>query len=767
MSAFIILIPFLLAGLVFVPHAKKSHAMGLILGIPSFILSFYLLTQTGYVTANGPILSSLKWIPYLDIHFSIHGDGLGFLYAFLICFIGGFVLLYSDDFMHPVAKHRPFFAYMCAFMASMLGIVLSDNLIQLFIFWELTGFCSFLLISYDSSNPLSKRYATHALLITAIGGLCLLAGFILLGNYYGSFSISDILASDLDIRQSPLYSLVFILIFIGASTKSAQFPFHFWLPNAMVAPTPVSAYLHSATMVTAGVYILSRFNTILGMTNLWSLTLITIGAITMVLACLQCLFQSEIKRILAYSTLAVLGQMVLLIGIGGPVASTTAVILLFAHAIYKATLFMVSGSLYQLFDTTHMGGIQKLKTNHRSLTLAVVLSACSMLGIPLLMGFTAKEGIYASTFASSNLFGLIVLLANIVLGVIACTFIHRPLYAKEDYLPRHKTGMLSAVPAILASLNVIFALMIPQLQKIFFNPAAAVISGQNTVVPLYTFPHLSLPFFIGLFGMILSIIFYIKKKQISKIPTIIFRRIKINPAHLFESVWNRIENLSDTTCAFFQSGSLQQYLSFITLGVFTLLGFTLAATGDGLAVAKGWQTLTLSTITFYEWIFLVNIIAGTVLALWTDKPLTSIMALGIIGINIALIFVKYGAPDLAMTQLLFETLIVVILALVLVQLPTHTQIIPRNHQTKFIHGLIALMLGSMVTMSMLIVLGHPFDNSIGEFFTEQTLIAHGKNIVNVIIVDFRGFDTLGEILVIATSGFAVYSILKIKRHASK
>lgn len=758
-------VPFILGTLILLPRLRRIEWPGLVLAIPTFMMSFYFLTQTGAQIKGGPVVKSITWIEQLGINYSIRGDGLGLLYAFLITFIGGFILLYSDDFMRPTKSHRKFFAYICYFMGSMLGIVLSDSMIQMYIFWELTSLTSFLLIAYDDKNTNSNRFALQALLVTVAGGLCLLAAIILMNQFYGTFSLSAILAAtDMNFRVSPFYIPTLILLFIGAFAKSAQFPFHFWLPNAMVAPTPVSAYLHSATMVTAGVYLLSRLSPVMGATNEWSLTLIIVSSITMLLASAQALIQQDLKKILAYTTIAVLAQMIMLIGIGGPVAITASVVLLFAHSLYKANLFMVAGAVTKINGSSEVDLIKGLGDQYPWLGRATALASASMMGIPLFLGFTAKEGLYDSAASSSWLFLLIVFVTNVAMTIIACLFTHRPFFAKTTSISRkYDLGKVISIPIILGALHFIFALLIPQLQKLFINPAASSIYGSPSVVPLHTFPSLSMSFFLSAASILLGLVIYIKFTVIRARVNKFTQRFRLNLAHLHDQKIQYVDKLAHVSTRFFQNGFLRYYVLFVILGIITILGYAIFKYLNFYTLNEVIKAYRFHDVKFYEWVVALCLLAGSLIAVIGDKPLTSILALGLVGINVSVIFVMFGAPDLAMTQLLFETLIVVILVLVVVHLPTYEGTTQRPRIAQILHTLIAIVLGSFVTMTMLTILGGFLDLSLSRYFIENTFRANGTNIVNIILVDFRGFDTLGEILVVATSAFAVFSILKIRR----
>ncbi len=347
--------------------------------------------------ADGHILKeSVLWIPSLGINFTFLIDGLSLTFALIITLIGVVVFLYAGVYMKDYKHADRFFVYIGIFMISMLGLVLSDNMITMFIFWELTSISSYLLIGFNHHKETSRKLALQALLVTGAGSLALLAGFILLAQISGSLELSSLYDLNEVIVIDPTYKAIVILVLLGAFTKSAQFPFHFWLPNAMEAPTPVSAYLHSATMVKAGIYLMARMNHSLGGTDIWQNTILAFGAITMLVGAVLAVQQTDLKKLLAYSTVSVLGTLTMLLVIGSNLAIKAFFIYLVAPSLYKGTLFLVAGTLDHetgTRDVTKRGGLRKLLP---VTMVTAALASLSMMGIISLVGFIGKETVYAS-----------------------------------------------------------------------------------------------------------------------------------------------------------------------------------------------------------------------------------------------------------------------------------------------------------------------------------------------------------------------------------
>nr|MBA2432325.1 Na(+)/H(+) antiporter subunit A [Chthoniobacterales bacterium] len=457
---FAILSVFLLAALAPTLHRFLRGATGWVLALLPLGLSLWFWTLLPQV-ADGAIVESIPWVPSLGLALAFRIDGLSLLFLLLIAAIGALILVYAGGYLHGHRHEGRFFGFILFFMGSMLGLVASENLIVMFVFWELTSLASYLLIGFDHEQPKARASALQALLITGGGGLALLAGFILLGQVGGSYSFSELLQNGDAVREHTLYLPILLLVLAGALTKSAQMPFHFWLPSAMAAPTPVSAYLHSATMVKAGVFLLARMNPLLGETVPWHNILTIVGVITMLGGALLALPQTDLKLLLAYSTVSALGALVLLLGIGTRLAMEAAIVYLFVHALYKAALFMVAGAIDHEAGTRDVRSLSGLIRIMPITAVAAGLAALSMSGFPPLLGFIGKELLYEAKVQSADI-GLLVtgmgVLANVAMVAVALLVGFTPFHGilRKPGARGHEPSLaLWLGPATLAGLSVV------------------------------------------------------------------------------------------------------------------------------------------------------------------------------------------------------------------------------------------------------------------------------------------------------------------------
>ena len=433
--------------------------------LPAGLFAFF-AGQVGRVTTDGAVLESTPWVPSFGVDVTLYLDGLSLLFALLITGLGTLVVVYAGGYLKGDRDLGRFYLALLLFMSAMLGLVLSSNLIALFVFWELTSFSSYLLIGYKHDYPESRRSALQALLVTGGGGLALLAGFVLLGIIGGgTFELRELMADPEAVRAHALYPAAFALVALGALTKSAQFPFHFWLPNAMAAPTPVSAYLHSATMVKAGIYLLMRLDALLGGTALWTFTLSTVGVITMLLGAVWALRQTDLKKTLAYSTVTALGTLTLLVGLSFEASIQAAVVFLLVHALYKGALFMIAGSVDHetgTRDVLTLGGLRKAMPFTFG---AAALAGLSMAGVPPLFGFVGKELAYKAKLGFEGADILLpgaAVLANALTLAAAGIVVLRPFFGALGQTPRdaHEAPPSMWIgPAVLAAVGLVFGLL--------------------------------------------------------------------------------------------------------------------------------------------------------------------------------------------------------------------------------------------------------------------------------------------------------------------
>ncbi len=740
---------------------KSFDSIGLWVSLIPALLTGFLSTFVPKVMAGETFLLSWSWVPSLGVDFSLLIDGLSLLFGLIITLVGTLVILYASAYLlgHPQLKR--FYIYIFLFMLSMLGVVFSINLITLFVFWELTSLSSYLLIGFYHEKEASRRAALQALLVTGFGGLVLLAGILLLGVTAGSFDVAVLVAQADLLQTHPLYGVILILVFIGAFTKSAQFPFHFWLPNAMEAPAPVSAYLHSATMVKAGVFLLARLTPVLGGTPLWSGIIIPVGIVTMLLAAWIALGQSDIKRILAYSTVSVLGMLVFLLGIGSSLSVKAAMVLLVGHALYKGTLFLSAGSIDHETgsrDILQLGGLRQFMP---VTGLTMGLAALSQAGIPPLLGFISKELLYEVTLESSYkvLLTGIALVTSVFLVTVAGLVTLRPFFGKTVDTPKKPHEAPWAMwfgPVFLSALGLVFGLTPKFVGVSLIAPAVTSVIGKSVEIKL-TFWHGFTPMlFLSGITILLGCFLYAFQGQVRKIIQDTDWGNLIGPGRLYDLSLFALERYAQVQTRFLQNGSLPRYLVTVVLAAIGLIGYTFLK-GVELGGILSWTT----GVRFYEWLIPIIIVAAAIAAVRARSRMAAVAALGVVGFGVAMIYILFGAPDLAMTQFAIETLTVIIFVLVLYRLPRFAQY--TGQVTRFRDALIAITVGVMMSLLVLVVTANPLVSRLTPYFAENSYsLAKGRNIVNVILVDFRGIDTLGEITVLAVAAIGVYALMKLR-----
>jgi multicomponent Na+:H+ antiporter subunit A len=749
---------------IFAPVISRAlkHAAGWALALIPGGLFVWFATFLPLVSAGETFRESTPWVPYIDIHFSFYLDGLSLLFSLIITGIGTFIVIYGSGYLKGHRDIGRFYLSLLMFMGSMLGVVLSDNLLTLFIFWELTSFTSYLLIGYYHEKEASRKAALQALLVTGTGGLALLGGLLLMAVAGGSMEITDLILKADGIREHGFYIAIVVLVCIGAFTKSAQFPFHYWLPAAMEAPAPVSAYLHSATMVKAGVYLLARFNPLLGGTDVWMYTLTGIGALTMVAGAWLALCFTDMKRILAYSTVMALGTLVMLIGIGNPFAIEAMVVFLLGHSLYKGALFMMAGSVDHetgARDILQLGGLRKLMPFTATFG---IMAAFSMAGIMLFLGFIGKELVYGAAIGSEFapvLIASVAVLANMAVVASAGIVTIRPFFGEWKETPKkvHEAPFSMWLgPAVLSITGLIFGFLPLLISGTIMVPAAAAVSGVPMDFYLAVWHGINLPLILSIITLLGGVLIY---KIWDPLRTGVLPSFKTLFGVIPESGYDRsvsgMLSLAYWQTLFFQSGYLRYYVMTIIGFTVLLVGFPLI-TKAGLVVPTDW-----GGIHFYEWLIAALMIAGVLSAATATSGLVAVISLGVVGYSIALIYLLFSAPDLAITQILVETLTVILVALVLIKLPG----VPKKSTApvKVRNAIISVSVGLVVTLCVFVALSIPFDPFMVDYFAENSyVVAHGRNIVNVILVDFRALDTLGEITVLAVAGVGIFALIKLK-----
>jgi multicomponent Na+:H+ antiporter subunit A len=713
------------------------------------------------ISAGETVYRLYEWVPTLGVNLSFQLDGLSLLFALLITGIGTLVFLYSAAYLKGHEYLDRFYGYLSIFMSAMLGVVLSDNLISLFVFWELTSISSFFLIGFKNNDPDSRRSALTALAVTGLGGMALLAAAIFMGQLAGTYSIQEILNSGFSFQTHGSYWIIISLIFVAAFTKSAQFPFHFWLPGAMKAPTPVSTYLHSATMVKAGIYLLMRLSPVLGGNEYWSTTLFVVGGITMLYAAFHTLFRTDLKGILAYSTIAALGILVFLIGLGTEAAFMAAGVFILVHALYKATLFLITGIIDHecgTRDVTRLSGLRKVML---PVAIAGLLAAISNAGIPPSFGFIGKDLIYEATTHFGALawpLTIAAIITNILLLYAGFLVGIKPFTGKlpDEYSYAHMPAVMMWFPAVLlATLGMLFGIF-PAISNGLISSLVSAVGVEQPVVQLKIWHGINTVLLLSGITMAVGVILYFILKPSQKLVSGMEKLEFISPHQIVLRLAKWFNDASRFITVLLQNGYLRFYL-------FTILTFLVVTIGYNMLLDQQLYIdfSTLSEVTFYELSVLAIMFFAILYAVFTASRLAAVAAMGVVGYALCLIFIFYSAPDLAMTQFTIDTLTVILFVLVLYKLPTYLKF--SNNYARFRDGGLALTFGLMITLLILEVINEPMNRETGDFYSANAyVLAKGKNVVNVILVDFRGFDTLVEITVLAIAAIGVFSLLKLR-----
>jgi multicomponent Na+:H+ antiporter subunit A len=758
-----LLLPFL--GAIVAPLLTRilGHKAAWVLALVPVAIFLHFAGFAAELARGEVVTGGYVWVPSFNVSFSWLIDGLSLTFILLISGIGALIVLYSGGYLKGHPHQGRFFSFLLMFMGSMLGLVASDSFLMLFVFWELTSITSFLLIGFDHQREAARRAALQALVVTGGGGLFLLAGLILLWNITGATQFSLLTAFGPQVKASPFYLAALVLVLGGAFTKSAQFPFHFWLPNAMEAPTPVSAYLHSATMVKAGVYLLMRLNPVMGGTTEWQVVLPVFGAATLVIGALLAVRQTDLKLMLAYTTVSSLGLLVLLTGFGVPYAIEAAALYLVAHSLFKGALFMITGIIDHetgVRDVTRLGGLRSAMP----LTFAIAMAAAiSMGGLPPFFGFLAKEEVYTALSAfdmRSITFAALAVAGNALMFAVAFAVALKPFIGKRIETPRapHEAPVLLWLgPAVLALAGFAAAFLSGTVHSLISSPMASAIAGEARTVSISLEPHLGVPLILSALTVAVGVGFYLWLTRLRAVIAAVIAAIGWGPDRGFDQAMRGLVRLSATVTQRLQNGRLDTYMT----ATFALLAIVLIAPpflyGE-LARAPVFP----QDIPLHELAIMAIAAIGLVAVVLAKDRLTAIVSLGIQGFSVAVIFLLYGAPDLAFTQFMIETLAVVILALVM----TRLRLSPSDHRP-FRETLpdmaIAAACGLGATLLLLKVTEGPFNTALSDFFNQYSkTIAHGANVVNVIIVDFRGTDTLGEIAVVMIAALAILSLVRLR-----
>lgn len=727
--------------------------------VPLSLFSFF-GAQGGAVASGKPVRAAYEWIPSLGVDLSFCLDGLSLLFALLICGIGVLVVVYASAYLHGHRHLGRFYGMILAFMAAMLGTVLAGDLITLFVFWELTGLCSYLLIGFDHGREAARKAALQALLVTGAGGLALLAGFILLGQAAGSMDLAALLVRGDALRGHSLYLPILLLVLAGALTKSAQFPFHFWLPGAMEAPTPVSAYLHSATMVKLGVYLLARLSPVLGGTDAWFWWVTVAGGVTMVAGGILALVRSDLKQILAYSTVSALGTLTLLLGLHTPTAATAAMVFLLVHALYKSALFLAAGAVDHGAGTRDLARLGGLARAMPWVALGAGLAALSMAGVPPLVGFIAKELLYEAKLQAPLAAEWVTVagfLGNALTVAVAVMVGYMPFHGRKPDPPphHHRVEPLVWLPPLVSALLGLLIGIAPGLAgRWLVEPAAAAVRGAPVVVNLSLWHGVNPVFLLGAATVATG-------AGIALMRDALIRRLSVGdgkgwgPERGYGLLLEGMLGLARWQTRVLQGGRLRYYLMTVVGAAVFLMAVAILRSGEiprQLPRPDGGP---------HEWLAAGVILAGALTAAVTTSRLAAVAGLGTVGYGVALVYILYGAPDLAMTQFCIETLSIVLFVLVLYRLPRFSLLSRPGGRVRDI--LVACSIGGFMTVLVLLAVSQTLVPHISSYFLEQSLPGgHGRNVVNVILVDFRALDTLGEITVLAVAALGVYGLMKAR-----
>jgi multicomponent Na+:H+ antiporter subunit A len=747
----------------FYNRAKVAVSVALIVltgGVVAYFLTYLKPVVNGEV-----FISSFEWSPTLQLTLSFYMDGLGLFFALLISSFGFLILIYALKYMKGYPQEGWFFGYLLLFMCAMLGVVLSANLISLFVFWELTSLSSFLLIGFNSTEEKSKWGARQALLVTFTGGLALFSGFILLNMITGAnFNLIEILNNPEALQSSPLLTATIILILIGAFTKSAQFPFHFWLPNAMAAPTPVSAYLHSATMVKAGVYLVFRLNPAFAGIELWEILLVAVGTITMFWGAIVAFQSDDLKTILAYTTISALGIFFMLIGAGTTTAINAAMVYVMAHALYKGALFLITGIIDHETGTRKVSQLSDLSRKMPFTTVAAVGAGLSMAGMIPFLGFIGKEALYDALYVSEKWSALptlvLVVISSMFFVAVAIEIMYNVFFKKGPLydIEIHEAPMqMYLPPLILGILGLLAGIFSSVFSEPLLNVAASNIHRQGLSLVMELWHGLNFVVILSVLTIGFGVALYLIRTRVRYFWQKLENTGLLNANSAYDKTINGLQSFAAFQTRVIQNGYLRNYI-FVLIVLFCLfiiyLFFDNNLLGPILMEAH-WENLQI-----YELVILAMVTTTIVVLFRTDSRLVAVATIGIIGYSIALAYTLFSAPDVAITQFLAETLTLILLILILHQLPT---IVFKKYPVPGSFLFVSVLFGFLMTMISLVMLSKEIDPEVKQYFLESSVpLGQGRNVVNVILVDFRALDTLGEISVLVITMLGIIALMRIK-----
>lgn len=776
-------LPMILAGLL--PGAGRLGHRGLPLacGAVASLTLLLALRVAAPAFSGHAVTATIPWAPATGLNLTFLVDGLSLLFLLLILGIGLLIITFARFYLSPDENLPRFYASLMLFMAAMLGIVTAGNLLLLVVFWELTSISSFLLIGFWDRDPAARSGAYQSLIVTGIGGLALLAGVLVLGSAAGTFDITALAARGAEIRALPAMPIALGLILVGAFTKSAQVPFHFWLPSAMAAPTPVSAYLHSATMVKAGIFLLARLWPIFAATELWFYAVTGFGAATMLVGGWGALRHTDLKRLLAYSTISQLGLITMLYGIGTREAAIAATFHILNHASFKAALFMSAGIIDHEAGTRDFAQLGGLRRHLPRMTILVGLAAASMAGIPPLNGFLSKELFYEATLPAHMaesvgaglgaswpwLLPVVAVLGSTLTMAYCLRLVVGTFFGPDGPYPQHPheppAGMRAPVE-LLATFCVAVGLLPALIAEPLITTAASAVVGAHVHPHLALWHGLNPALVMSAIGLTAGALLYAARRGSARqtLPP----RLGRTASELYDVAIHAMMDGARTLTNRYQNGRLRTY-------VMTILGLLLALAGwhalQGIWPGAGATTppparMPMTDVPRGALVITLLTVAGaaSVCALYRHRW-PSILALGLVGALVAIYFAWLSAPDLVLTQLLVESVTTILVVLVLYYLPRKTR--AREPRRRLIlDGAFALVIGASASAVIYAILRRPFESISGYHIANSLEGAGGGNVVNVILVDFRGYDTLGEITVLSIAALGVLALVQAGRRAT-
>ncbi len=771
----ILLLPFLGCVVTALLPTRARTVLAGVAGVVAAIAAIQLIVLFPQVHDGGVLIESYAWVPSLGLDIVLRMDGFAWIFGVIVTVIGVLVCIYARYYMSPDDPVARFYALFLAFMGAMLGIVLSGNLLQLVVFWEATSLVSFLLIGYWHHRVDAQRGARMALVVTGAGGLCLLAGVVLLGHIVGSYALDDVLAAGDVVRDHRLYPLTLVLILVGAFTKSAQFPFHFWLPSAMAAPTPVSAYLHSATMVKAGVFLLARLWPVLSGTEWWFWLVAGTGALTLLLGAFTAMFQNDLKRLLAYSTISHLGLITLLFGLNSPLAAVAGVFHIINHATFKASLFMAAGIVDHETGTRDISRLNGLiRSMPRTGVLALVATA-AMAGVPLLNGFLSKEMFFAETIYVSSQpwvewsMPVVATIASAFAVVYSLRFGYDIFFGEPSTeLPRapEEAPRWMRIPILLLVTTCLVVGIIPgpSIGPALAAAARPVVGGDLPNYSLVVWHGVTPPLVMSMLAIGGGILGYLWLRQRQERGRLLATPgvSRFSGRQLFESILLGLTRGSRIFLRVFGTRRLQPQLFAVVAIVFVLA--LLAARGAPLEWGDR-ARLPPSQPFVVLWVIGMVCAVGAA-AMAKFHRLVAIALMGGAGLVTFLTFAWFSAPDLALTQIVVEVVTTTLFLLGLRWLPMRHEGVPernplRGRLRRSRDLLLAAFVGSGMAALAYAMLTRPAPQSISPFFLQRALPeGGGTNVVNVMLVDFRALDTLGEITVLGAVALTVYALLR-------